>query len=365
MKRMITKTIIIGLLGFSSQINAQETVAVLDKGEPYDSMVADNGILWVSKSRENFNSNYKLEAYNVDGSLLDSVALSHSLNVMKPTNSGSVVVTGINPDSRLTEYTYAKLVQGRIRTTTTTIALGGFISFWIGDIGSKRYFIDQGGNPNDTDIFSPAQTIFQSTSTRARYLSTRLRMPVSGLVVDNKLFLVSSEGIGSSSSKIVEVDPNTQQIRTLLQSKTAGFSNLELTTFENKSYFVSNARKENKLVVIAKDSGEVFKEFPTEGYTRSVAVLGSCVVAGNDETNTIEAFSLRSATNTPFLTAKVELPPNLFSGIKRIAIDRSTGTLFVRSALACNPMIDPCTDDNNRVLTMGPELGRKLLANCQ
>jgi hypothetical protein len=135
--------------------------------------------------------------------------------------------------------------------------------------------------------------------------------------------------------------------------------------FDNKNYLVSNARMENKLVVIARDTGEIFKEFPTQGYTRSVAVLGSCVLAGNDETNTIQAFSLRSAKDTPFLTAKVELPPNLFSGIKRIIADQTTGTIFVRSALACNPLIDPCTDNNNRVLTMGSELGSKLLANCQ
>ena len=191
MKQLTLKFIITSLLAFSPKLNAQETVTVLDKGEPYDSMVADSGIFWVSKSRANFNTNYKLEAYSVDGSLIDSIALTHSLNIIKPTNNGSVVITGINPTSRLTEYTYAKLVQGRIRLNTTTIALGGFITFWIGDIGSKHYFIDQGGNPDDTDIMNPAQTIFHSTSSRARYLSTRLRMPVSGLVLDNKLFLVS------------------------------------------------------------------------------------------------------------------------------------------------------------------------------
>jgi hypothetical protein len=212
---------------------------------------------------------------------------------------------------------------------------------------------------------NPAQTLFKSTSTRARFLTTRLRMPVAGMVLNNKLFLVSSEGIGASSTKIVEVDPNTQQMRILFQTNTGGLSNIELVKFENKNYFVSNARGDNKLIVIDQESGALFREFPTLGYTRSVAVLGSCVIAGNDETNTIEAFNLKSSGSSPFLTAKVELPANLFSGIKKIAVDQTTGTVFARSALACNPMIDPCTDDNNRVVTMGSEIGNKLLANCQ
>ena len=344
---------------------AVETVVLLDKGEPYDSMLADSGVFWITHSRRNFNSNYRLEAWSPSGQLLATKPLTHSLSTIKSRGDGSIMLTGINPTSRLTQYTTARLSGGTIQSTTTTINLGGFITFWVGSIGNRQFFIDQGGNPNDnsSDFNQPAQTIFTATTSTARYMSTRVRMPVAGHILGGKLVLVSSSGIGASGAKIVEVDPNTQAVRTLHESRTAGYSVLE--PIPGQDLLLTNGRFDNKLVVLSRSTGSVQREFTTKGYTRSAVAFGNCVVAGNDETNIVEAFDLRTDATTPVLTGLVSLPAEEFSGIKRIAIDAATGTTFARASLACNPLIDACTNDFNRVVTLGAEFAAKLKAACQ
>ena len=347
----------------SAPVAATETITLLDKGEPYDAMTAEDGVFWIAHSRRQFNTDYRLEAWSPAGELLASARFPHSLNIIKTVPTGGVMVTGINPNTRLTQYTHARLSGRSITLRTTTIELGGFITFWIGQIGSKHWFVDQGGNPNDTDIVNAAQTIFSASPNRARYLSSRVRMPVDGHVDGENLWLISSAGIGSSSAKVVVVNTRTEGQSELHASSSAGYSMMEVLPGGRE--IALNARFENKVVVLNKTNGEVTKEFPTGGFTRSIAKFGHCILAGNDESNSVEAFDLREGASVQAVaTAQVTLSADEFSGIKRIAVDQSTGTVFARAAVACNPLIDACDKDRNRVVSLGEEFAALLRSSC-
>ena len=83
----------IASLAFTATLaSAAETVTLLDRGEPYDSMVAEAGVLWIGQSRLQFNANYRLEAYRADGTLIDRVTLSHSLSNMKVAGNSSIMI---------------------------------------------------------------------------------------------------------------------------------------------------------------------------------------------------------------------------------------------------------------------------------
>ncbi len=341
-----------------------ETVVILDRGEPYGAMTAEKGVFWIGQSRRNFNSDYRLEVYRPDGQLVDSVRLAHSLNQIKKAGNGSVVVTGINPVSQLTQYTFATFENDRIQFKTTQINVDGFISFWVGTLGKRHFFADIGGNPNDSqlNLDLPAQTLFSSASSAPTYLKARVRMPLAGEIIDGKLMIVSSEGMSLKAGSIVEVDPLTSSTKILLDSKTAQFRGIE--AIPGTALLLTLAAGENKLLLIDKNTGEIKREFPTTGYSRVFNRFGHCAIVGNDESNTIEVFQLNSDVNQPVLTEKISLSADEFSGIKQIASDELTGTIFVRANFPCNPLIEVCNKDFNRVVSLGQNIATKLKNRC-
>ena len=168
---------------------AVDTVTLLDRTEPYSAMTARNGVFWVGHSRKQFNVDFRIESYTPEGQLIATAPLRHSLLSIKPIDFDKVIITGVNPSTRLTEYTIAQLENGVIVLRTNQIDLGGgFINFWIGTLGNRAFFADVGGNPNDTstDLQQPGQTIFYSTGSNTIYLKNRVSMPVAGLALNNK-----------------------------------------------------------------------------------------------------------------------------------------------------------------------------------
>ena len=355
----------LGLLTTGSFTFAVETVTLLDRGEPYASMVAQNGIFWIGQSRRQFNADYRIEVYSTDGRLIDRATLSHSISSLKERNDGTVVMTGINPSTQLTEYTFAKLLNNKIQKQTTSINVYGFISFWIGSLNNLHFFADIGGNSQDDNQNPnlPAQTIFSTRSSAPDYLSTRVRMPIAGTIHNDKLLLVSSEGMGSKAGSIVEVNPRTQQRRTLLETKNGHFWGFKIIPGTND--FVTSAIAQNKLIIADSATGQIRREISTQGYTRTFAITGHCLIAGNDEKNTIEIFDLKSSENKSVLNAEIGMPITEFSGIKQIAIDDTTGIVFALAALPCNPMVEVCDRDDNRVVSLGSELGNAIKNSCR
>jgi WD40 repeat protein len=343
---------------------SNNTITLLDRGELYPSMVADNQVFWIGHSRKNFVSDYHLEAYTSQGSLIDRVPLTHSLMSVKKTGAGAILITGINANSGLSEYTVASLKKGKIHLKTSKMSANGLINFWIGTLGKRLFFADMGGNPDDntSDMQAPAQTLFFSTGSEATFLSTRLRMPIAGTVLNGKLLLISRDSMKTDSSSIVEVDPTTAQKRVLLASKSASFRGIEV--IPGTSDIITSAAQENKLVIFDTLNGKTKREIPTKGFTRSFALTGHCVIAGNDQTNTIELFDLASKENKSILTESVKMAASEFSGIKQIAVDEATGTVFARANLPCNPLLEKCTEDKNRVVSFDSTVADTIRSHC-
>lgn len=366
MRRLGILSVFIAVVALSAtQASAVETVTLLDRGEPYDSMLVENGIVWIGQSRLQFNANYRLEAYRTDGTLLDRVTLSHSLSTMKAATNGSIMITGICPQSNLTRYTTAKVENGKIKFSTKEIALGGFITFWVANVSGRQFFVDIGGNPDDNSdpsIPQPAQTIFASTGSNASYLSARVRMPVSGTSLNDKLLLVSSEGIGSSAASLVEVDPRTSAVRVISKSPTAKYKNIQV--LPGTTDLITNALSESKVKIIDSVSGQIRREFQTKGYPRSFVTAGHCILVGNDETNVVEVFDINAESTTPAFAEEVKMAAEEFSGIKSIAIDQASGTVFARAARACNPIMEACDHDNNRVIKFDQEFAARVKSAC-
>lgn len=122
---------------------------------------------------------------------------------------------------------------------------------------------------------------------------------------------------------------------------------------------------ESKLRLIDVKTGETRREFSTHGYARSFAMFGHCAVVGSEETNVVEAFDLGGQSEQAVFAAKVDLSMQDFSGLKTIAIDKDSGTIFARASYACNPLIEACDHDNNRIVKFEANVSRHLVLACQ
>lgn len=361
--RLLVSSLVFAWAGVTAAADVS-TLTLLDRAEPNPgAMLIQNGTLWVGKSRKELNADYTVEAYDPGHRLLSSAKLPHSINFIKAYTGSSVIATGFNPNSRLTAYSIISLSNGRMNVKSTNVALGGFATFWIGSVAGKNFFVDHGGNSNDNaPLGQPAQTIFSYNGFSSRYLTTRLSLPVDGATYNNQLLLVSREQIGSPSAKIVRVDPATHKMTVLVKDTGANFG--EMAQLGSTSLFAANASGTNKVIIFDANNPGVKREFATQGYTRNVATAGHCVFAGNDETNTIEVFDVDLQSPAPVLTLSVDMPENDFSGIKKIAVDRSSGQIYARAALPCNPVMGDCNNDNNRIVNWDSETAAKVKSVC-
>lgn len=339
------------------------TVTVLDRTEPYDSMVAQANTIWVGRSRKNMNSDYSVEAYSSrSNQLLSTVRLTHSIMSMKVYSANKILVSGINPSRQLTEYSVLELRSGQIVSTITTVPLTAFATFWVGSVAGKNYFVDHGGNPDDDQLGVPAQTLFTYNGGSPRYLTTRLAMPTAGVVNGEKLLLISRAGVAQNASYISLVDTRTQAITRLNPSPLNGLLGIEQVPGQN--LYLSAESGANRVIMFNGTSGELVREFQTKGFTRSATSVGHCIVAGSAETNIVEFYDLNSTEQLPALALEVNLPQNEFYGVRKVVVDATTGQTYARSAFPCNPMTGQCVDDYNRVVTWGAEDTAKVKALC-
>lgn len=380
---------------FSTVSMAQTTVTLLDRGEPFHAMAVAQDALWVGKSRTNFDLDYRVEAYRVDGSLLDRRPLSHSVTTIDGLGNG-VMITGTNDKTRETEFTIARLVNGVIRVTTTRIGPNAWITGYMGQIGDRFYFADIGGNPNDdAPLGAAAQTLFSvrapiaksfsdeaplwaidtatkvegytgsalvATAAAPAYLPTRLRMPISGVTIDGKLYVVSNEALGSWAGSLVEINPANGATRVVYKS-TSEWPYM-VSSVDNGATLVLINRAAAKVLLVDRLSGDVKREWTTNGDPRSLTMVGRCVAVGNDSANTVQFFNRDDASDVAVVDLRVDLPSNEFSGLKKIVVDVKSGAVFGRASLACNPYVGKCENDDNRIVSFGPEAAAAVRANC-
>lgn len=361
-----------GLVSLASVAEAQtKTVTLLDRGEPNDAMTFHAGHLWVGKSRRDFNANYSIEAYDGQDRLVASATLPHSATFLYPYNATSVLVFGTGYEPNLTQYTLVELRGTSLSTRTVQIPMQAWGNLWVGSIGSREYFTDMGGNQDDpardADPNLASQTIFSMTGRTPRYLSTRMRMPIDGIVMGSQLYLLHQLAIGDGRSNLTVVNPSTGAATAVFSGYRNGLT--KIRQVGTTPYVAASEMGAGQVVFVDSRNDQLVGTATDVGSPRALATLGHCVLAGDPWTNAVSVIDVSGLGTgaTPTVIARLDLglSSDEFRMLRSLAVDPSRGRIYARSNYACNPMIDRCDQDYNRVVALDSEAAGEVATQCR
>jgi hypothetical protein len=345
-----------------------ETIAVLDRGEPFEANVFHSNMLWVGKSRKDFNSDYSVEIY-ADGLQKGRVTFPHSATFMYPYGANSVIVVGTGYSPNLTHYSIIEKNGTNFTVRTKQIPMQAWARQWIGKHNGKEFFTDPGGNQNDpardNDFSLASQTFFSmSTSSSPRYLTTRLRLPTYGTKVGNKFYVLNAESIGSPQSNLHRLDPATNAITKVFPSFRNALSTISVIPGTN--LITLTERGANQFLIVDANSGDILSTTPIAEDSKSHAIMGKCAVIGSRAAKTIQFLDITNpAVPREVMTVAIDLPAGEFKFLDKIDVDTTNYKVFARSNMVCNPMAEACNEDWNRVITFVGETASKIVANCR
>jgi hypothetical protein len=352
-----------------AQADTVRTIHVLDRGEPHDSMISHGGILWVGQSRKGFNSSYAIYAYGADDQLIASTDLPHSVTQIAVYDKKSVIVTGIAISPNLSMFSIVSLDNaGRLTKRTTQVPMQAWATKWIGSIGGREYFTDPGGNSNDPEAENnpnlPAQTLFGMRNNSPQYLKTRMRLPIGGLAWNNQLLVLQKQGIGVAQSNAALVNPSNGQATYLFENHRSNLSAVSILPTRGLAIFAE--RGAGQIAVYDLNQRQVLNTVATVEDARSLDSFGHCAIVGSFEGKAIEIINLANPAQ-PVVAhrAEVNLPDAEFARLSQLSVDDERGTVYVRSNLACNPMVEACDTDRNRVVAFGKDVTEILLTQCR
>jgi hypothetical protein len=345
------------------------TVTTLDRGEPFEGMAFHDGILWVGKSRKDFNSDYSLEMYQND-KLIGKVTFPHAATFVHPYAADSVIVVGTGYSPNLTQYTIVKRQGSSFTVNTTQIPINAWARQWIGSHNGKEFFTDPGGNQDDpardADLSLASQTFFNmSKGSRPRYLTARMRLPLNGVKVGNDFYVINAESIGSPRSNLYRLNPQTGSVAPLFPSYRAALANIR--TVPGTSLIALSEEDARQVLLVNAQSGAlVGAASELEIEPRALAVMGKCAITGSQLERKLSVIDIKDPA-APFQTMSltVDLPESEFRQLSHMVADPVNGKVYLRSNFACNPMIDPCTSDWNRIVVLAGEEAAKLAAICR
>jgi hypothetical protein len=345
-----------------------ETVTVLDRAEPFEANVFHSNMLWVGKSRKNFNSDYSVEIYE-NGALKGKVTFPHSATFMYPYGANSVIVVGTGHTPNLTQYSIIEKNGANFSIRTKQIPMQAWARQWIGNHNGKEFFTDPGGNQNDpardSDFSLASQTFFSmNASASPRYLSTRLRLPTYGTKVGNKFYVLNAESIGSPQSNLHRLDPATNTITKVFPNFRNALSTISVIPGTN--LITLTERGANQFLIVDANTGNILSTTAIAEDSKSHAIMGKCAVIGSRSAKTIQILNITdTAAPKQVMTVAIDLPEGEFRTLDKVDVDAINFKVYARSNMPCNPMIEACNEDWNRVVTFTGETGSKIAANCR
>jgi hypothetical protein len=352
-----------------AQADTVRTIHVLDRGEPHDSMISNSGILWVGQSRKGFNSNYAIYAYGADDKLIASTDLPHSVTQIAVYDKKSVIVTGISISPNLSNFTILSLDNsGKISKRTTQVPMQAWATKWIGTIGGREFFTDPGGNTNDPETESnpslAAQTLFAMRGNSPQYLKTRMRLPIGGIAWNNQLLVIQKQGIGSAASNAALVNPSNGQTTYLFENHRSNLAAVSILPARGLAIFAE--RDAGQIAVYDLNARQLVNSVATISDARSVDSFGHCAIVGSFETKAIEIINLSNPSEPVILNrTEIALPDAEFARLSQLTVDDERGTVYARSNFACNPMVEACDTDRNRVIAFGKDVTEVLMTQCR
>jgi hypothetical protein len=367
----IASSLVVGLSAAAisqTALSETETVAVLDRAEPFEANVFHSGHLWVGKSRKDFNSDYSVEIY-ASGVLKGKVTFPHSAAFMYPYGANSVIVVGTGYSPNLTHYSIIEKSGTNFTVRTKQIPMQAWARQWIGNHNGKEFFTDPGGNQNDPardDDFSLAsQTFFaMSNSSSPRYLPTRLRLPTYGIKLGSMFYVLNAESIGSPQSNLHRLDPATNSITKVFPS----FRNALATvsTIPGTNLITLVERGANQFLIVDATTGSIVSTTVIAEDSKSHAIMGKCAVIASRTDKSVQFLDIsNTAAPKQVMTLAIDLPAGEFRFLDKIDVDPVSFQVFARSNFPCNPLMEACNEDWNRVVTFKGETASKIAANCR
>jgi hypothetical protein len=367
----IASSLVVGLSAAAisqTALSETETVAVLDRAEPFEANVFHSGHLWVGKSRKDFNSDYSVEIY-ASGVLEGKVTFPHSATFMYPYGANSVIVVGTGYSPNLTHYSIIEKSGTNFSVKTKQIPMQAWARQWIGNHNGKEFFTDPGGNQNDPardDDFSLAsQTFFSmSSSSSPRYLPTRLRLPTYGIKLGSMFYVLNAESIGSPQSNLHRLDPATNSITKVFPSFRNALATVSNIPGTNLITLVE--RGANQFLIVDATTGSIVSTTVIAEDSKSHAIMGKCAVIASRTDRSVQFLDIsNTAAPKQVMNLAIDLPPGEFRFLDKIDVDPVSFQVFARSNFPCNPLMEACNEDWNRVVTFKGETASKIAANCR
>lgn len=354
----------------SVALGQSRTVTLLDKGEPNDAMTAHAGYLWVGKSRLDFASHYTIEAYDAQDNLAATAMLPHSATFAYPYGERSILVFGTGQSPNLTQYSIVEMRGGALDVRTIRIPMEAWGNLWVGTVDGREYFTDMGGNGNDAardrDPTLPSQTVFSMARGRARYLSSRLTMPLDGVAVGGHLYVAHGQAIGDPRTNLVKINPVDGRVTPLFPSYRAGLA--KVLRLEGLPLVAVSESQAGKVLLVDVRTDRLVAEVDGLGAPRALAQFGHCVLAGDPWSNTIgvvDVSALATGGSAEVVASlPVGLPSHEFRMLRGLAVDAARGKIYARSNYACNPVMTACNEDYNRVVVLEGDAVEAVAARC-
>jgi hypothetical protein len=346
---------IVLLCATEDQVRAEtQTITVLDKGEVHDAMIFHDGHLWVGRSRENFSSAYKMQIYSSARELVAEIPLQHSATAAYAYDAQSVLVVGTGFNPNLTQYTIIKRQGSHFVPMHKVIPAGAWANKWLGRWQGREYFSDMGGNPNDQnqDFNLPAQTLFYMSGNAPRYMTTRLRMPLGGIIVGSKAYIVRHESMGQPQSYLALVDLQSQQARDINSTPYNNFT--EVVSLPEHNILALSERGAGKVRLLDQASLQEVAVIDADAGVQSLAHSSKCLFVANRESRSVNVYNLENLRAPALVqTLEVDLSLDEFYSMNKMVVDTATGAIYGRSNYPCNPWVEECVRDYNRVVFLG------------
>ncbi|MCX6119252.1 MAG: hypothetical protein NT027_17070 [Proteobacteria bacterium] len=365
--RIFIPVLLTGSIYGSQAFGAAKVLLDLDRGEGFNSIAFVGDYLYVGQSRKDFNANYRITVLDRSDKTVAEIPLKHSATQIHPYGNGIIIVgTGTNPN--LTYYTYLNptAVAGKFSAKTVQIPMDAWANDWLGTFAGREYFSDMGGNPHDTneDINLPSQTIFStSTSGAPKYMKTRLRGPMFGIIHKNDLIIARFNNINTDNHYLAKVNLQTGASNSALPGS---FGKLKDIALRSGTDVVALTEQSTGQITIGDLSkGEIISQFSTAGASTSVTWLGRCLATSNIDNRDVKIFDISDLRNPKEISSLdfSEAGPK-FGYLSNMAIDSKTGRIYGKSAIACNPLITDCSNLWNSVAAIDLDSSQILRQKC-
>lgn len=343
------------------------TLVDLDRGEPFEAMAVQGNHVWVGQSRTNFNADYRVQVFDTAGAKVAETTLKHAVSYLYVHDPDTVLAVGTAHTPNLTHYSILKLAQGQLSVKTVEVPENAWAFQWIGTYGGVEHFIDFSGNSDDPEADAnfalSHQTIFTVAGGRASYLPMRIPAPMLGKKVGNLAYLVRAYAIGQPATNVVVVDPAKRASKDLFARPLNRVR--DFVAQDAGKTLALSVQGDGVLRYVDAATGATKTEVAVQG-ANSLAELGQCVLVGAETKKEVVAVR-RNAEGKAEVALRVDFSGTgeKVRGLRKIAVNATTGAVYGRSAYPCNPLAEKCDVLWNSVAVTDAATSARLLDACR